>query len=233
MKDQLRMSTPQEESLQASKWLKLQMLIDPKEMESLFSVLQPFSIFLVGTVIKRGEETVSHHHFLECYTKYISQLKNGHIPDDALYRTYFSSVLTKTADFLYAIPIGADKQIVRVSQPIVQLQTHQLNYSQADGKFHPLVFGIDSILWGIQFSYPQLYRDNQTKEIYKVDDREKFPNTFLFRRLQHWVRENTIPTPFLVGEKKIIVPMRLGKQCRSWINQHLQLIKKGLKVDCE
>ena len=219
-----------EPPLQASKWLQIQVLLDKEEMSSLFEALGPFEIFLTGCLCPIGKGFVSHDGFLEQYSRYVEALKAGQLPEEAVFRSYFSSVFTVARDHLFRVLAADNQQIIRVAKPVIQLQMHKMDYSLADGKFRPMVFGMDSIYWGIQFSYPQLYQNPIDKEILQIADRPEFPNTRLFRTLQRWVRHETIPTPFEVSQKKINVPMRLGKNCLSWINHHPQLIRKGLQV---
>lgn len=213
---------------QASKWLQSQALLDISEMESLLQAIGDFHIFMTGSVLKRGEGEIAKIEFLEHYKAYIEPLKKGFLPSEEGYRSYFSSVFTTDLAALYAILVDPEQQLVRVSKPVIQLQPHCMDYSVADGKFRSMALGTNSISWGIQFSYPQLFQEGKTKEVMQVD--ESFSNTKLFRNLQRWIRHNTIPTPFIVEGKLINVPMRLGKQCLSWINQHPQLIKKQLQV---
>lgn len=227
----LRQSTLQVEGhYQASKWLSLQALLEVDEMDRLLTDLGAYTIALAGHVCKMSEGILSKQQFLKVYSEYIEQLKSGHLPDEVIFRPTFSAVLTKDPDSLYAIVLNEHQHLIRVSRPSVQMQFHRMHYSEQDGKFRPMIFGTDSILWGIQFSYPQIFQDNQTREIYSVLEGHVFPNTELFRTLQRWLRNNSIPTPFLIGEKQINVPMRLGKECLPWINQHAQLMKKGIRV---
>ncbi len=216
------------EPYHASKWLSVALLVDANEMKSLLETLGSFLIYSVGSVVKRGEGLISHESFLSCYAQYVEALKRGSLPDDSTYRTLFAAVWTTSSDHLYALHVGSEGQLIRVVKPVIQLQAHQLDYSMADGKFRPMVFGKDSVLWGIQFSYPQLFEEPKTHAVLKVDESPQFPNTLLFRALQQWTRQNTAPTPFIVGDKIINVPMRLGKSCFAWINQHPQFAKKGL-----
>lgn len=217
--------------IEASKWLSSQVLIDADEMQELFNALNPFYIYLTSQITKKDGGRVSQAEFLDCYRTYIADLQHGKLPDEALFRHLFSSAFTVAPDALCVVLIGDDQQMIRNVQPVVQLQSHRMDYSSADGKFRSMTFGTDSIMWGIQFSYPQLFRNPATKQVEEVDDTESFPNTRLFRTLQRWVRHNTTPTPFLVEGQRINVPMRLGKQCYKWINNHPQLLRKGLRID--
>ena len=227
----LRIATVESEPpMEASKWLKVQVLADSQEMVSLFDAMGHFEIYLTGIITKSGEGEVSKPEFLEKYSYYVESLKNGRMPDESVYRSCFSTIFTVASDVLYAISMPENRQLIRVSKPVIQLQAHSMDYSVHDNKFRPMVFGLDSILWGIQFSYPQLFLDPKTKEVLQVADNEMFPNTRLFRVLQKWMRQETMPTPFLVGKEKVNVPMRLGKQCMGWINRHPQLLNKKLQV---
>lgn len=214
----------------ASKWLSVALLIDFTEMQSLFNALGNFQMFKVGSVVKKDSELDLRQNFLTHYKQYIDSLKKGNLPEEHIYKSLFAAVLTVDADHVYAMHVGEDGQLIRPLKPVVQMQSHSLDYSYADGKFRAMVFGQDSILWGVQFSYPQLFEDPQTHAVHKVDSSDLFPNTVLFRNLQKWVRQGTVPTPFIVEEKIINVPMRLGKQCFDWINYHPQFSKKKIKV---
>jgi len=223
-------SAKQEGSYQASKWLSVQVLLDASEMNLLLQVLGDFFIYQAGSICKVTEGLISKESFLEIYADYVRTLKDGKLPDDSLFRSMFSSIFTRTTDLLYTIPFEHDRHLIRVTKPVVQLQAHRMHYSAEDGLFRPMIFGPEGISWGIQFSYPQIFQDNQTHEIQQVFESGRFSNTELFRTLQRWIRHHTVPTPFLADGKRTNTPMRLGKECLAWINQHPQLIQKGLRV---
>ena len=215
--------------LQASKWLHCPVLVDVAEMQDLLHVLGEFYIVLATGVTKQGEGFLTTEEFIDGYFCYIEALKKGEIPLNPRIRPYFSTIVTRTLDPLYSVPVGENQQLIKIDKPVIQLQSHRFNYSKADGKFRSMVFGQDSIYWGIQFSYPQLYQDEQYV-VKPVRETEEFPNTSLFKILQRWVRAHTIATPFLVGGKQVNVPIRLGKNCFSWINSHPQLAENCLTV---
>lgn len=216
--------------MQASKWLKLPILMETQELESLFKFLGDFDIFQTTGILPLGGGKIDKVEFLRVYEEYLSSLKKGEIPDENTYRAYFSSVISTNDEALFALPVEGGRQVIRIRRPIVQLQSHRFDYSEMDGNYRSMVFGVDSILWGLQFSYPQICQDSKTKEVYQVVEGPEFPNTQLFKKIQKWSRENTVPTPMIANEIKTNLPMRLGKGCFSWINNHPQLIKKGLRV---
>lgn len=215
--------------MQASKWLKVPVLMETAEMRALFSVLEHFDIYLTGRVTKQQEGIISQTDFLNVYEDYIQSLKHNQLTDESLYRSYFSSVFSETADHLYVMAVDGARELTRVIKPVIQLQQHAITYSGYDEHFHSMVFGSECIPWGIQFSYPQLFQDKDGA-VKTVIESIEFPNTALFHRLQRWIRHHTIPTPFVVDGKKINVPMRLGKLCLPWINQHPQLVERRIAV---
>lgn len=220
----------EQEPLQASKWLQLQLLIDTQEMADLITTLGEFSIFITGAILPSGQGEVTHQEFLATYQKYIDELKTGQAPSEALYRQMFSTLFTMSMDTVYALDIGNDQVIIRSRLPVVQLQMHQVGFSAVDHKFRSMVFGSDNISWGIQFSYPQIFLDPVTKQITNVDKSDLFPNSHLYHTIQKWMRRNTTPTPFTFQNTKVNVPIRIGKSCFEWIQQHPHLAKHGLTV---
>lgn len=226
----LRMSTLEMEGpLHASKWLTAQVLLDTDEMSQLLADLSDFHIFCGGSLTPLHQGKVHPEAFLEAYGYYLQQLRAGKLPKEECYRPRFYDFWTSDTESLFAIDVKG-KQIVKATRPVIQLQMHQIGYSTVDKQFRPMVMGTSSIHWGLQFSYPQIFQDNRSKNIMKVDESPDFPNTHLFRQLQRWLRQHSVPTPFLVGEQRCNVPMRLGKNCFKWIRQHPQLKEKGISV---
>jgi hypothetical protein len=219
---------------QASKWIDARFLIDVEEMEQLLATLQPFAMYITNGVSERDQGIIPHDHFLECYRHYVEALKQGEIPNHNDYRTAFSSSWSRAEDHLYTLPVGENQQLIRVQRPVLQLQSHSMHFSTADNTFRSMVYGSDSVLWGLQISYPQIFRNHTTHQVDKVVNSPEFPNTQLFRTLQDWLRTATIPTPFIVTidgvETRINSPMRLGKQCLKWIFLHPQLKAKSIRI---
>ncbi len=198
-------SLAQEGPLLVSKPLKLPVLLDLDEMglllEAISKVFPAASLFQVHGACKKGEERLSFEAFLSAYETYINELKVGRNPNLTVVRIPFSCFLSCCTDILYAIPVGTEKRIIKATRPIIQIQINQMHYSKESDSFHPMSYGQDNIQWGLQFSYPQLFQDPKTQAIEQV--REQFPNTALFKLMQNWMREHTLPTPFMIeGRKK-------------------------------
>jgi hypothetical protein len=195
----------------ASKWLKIQALLDKREFEALLSGTSARLYDMEGEVF--GAE--------QLYGAYADALKEGLEPKSAP----FAWMWTKTTDALYLLDIFPKPQ-VKIRKPVVQISHHQMNYLPEDNTFRSNLYGPDTLFWGLQFSFPQLFQDPVTKEVFKVNDPTLFPNLELFKYLQKWIRENTIPTPF----EQVNAPQRIGKIALTWIKNHPHLLKKGLRV---
>jgi len=214
--------------MHASKWLQIQALLEVAEMDALLKALEPAKLYLVGRVCKAEEALLSSESFIHSYQKYIETLKAGKVPEEALYRPYFSSALSVSDEAFFRQEFADGRCLLRPIRPVIQLQLHRLGYSRLDEKFRPMVLGTPCVEWGIQFSYPQLFQEPATRLVEKVG--EMYSNTALFKTLQRWIRAHTIPTPFIVDGKTVNVPMRLGKGCLEWINTHPQLTEQGLQI---
>lgn len=227
----IRISSPRIEGiLQVSKWLKVQVLLDADEMEDLIKTLDGVYFVSVSEPVKVDEILIGPSVFLERYKEYVYLLKQGQVPNSDDFRRIFSSAISKDLDAFYAIAARNDKFLIKPRKPIVQLQAHHFFYSSLDGKFHHMVLSTESVSWGLQLSYPQLYQDPITRQIGKVADSLDFPNTALFSKLLKWMRNSTLPTPFIVKGTRINSPIRIGKQSLSWIKSHPQLKQKNIEV---
>lgn len=228
--EHLRIGTLDEPPLQASKWSQVPVLLDIDEMTALFDHLGEFSLYQCASVKPLGQGVIGKDEFLLHYESYINNLKNGRLPIASDFQPWFSPAMSATPEALYTIPVGQGQQLIRIAKPIIQLQAHTFDYSPFDKKFRSMIFGSESIPWGIQFSYPQLFMNPTTKQVEATRNSPELPNSALFHSLQKWMRQRTIPTPFRAEGILYKVPIRLGKQCLTWINRHPQLIHKGIIV---
>lgn len=227
----LLISHPSQEGVvNLSKWLQHQVLLDKEEMRALFQELSPFFIYCASEPVTSDTAVITPDEFLTAYDTYIDTLVSGTISDDRALRRLFSAVLTTTPEALYAMPVSNQKYLIKLRKPVIQMQAHSFYHSTLDGKYHSMVLSPESISWGIQFSYPQIFQDPKTKLCVKVESSEDFPNTMLFMRLAKWIRHNTLPTPFVHNGQRTNVSMRIGKQALNWIDRHPQLQAKGLIV---
>src|SRR3990167_7039927 len=209
----LRVSTPAKEGVyQGSKWLKFQLLCSAEELGALFAILHPFFIFPLTGIV--DGKPLSEKKFLNEYSSWIADLQNGRIPSDQALRTILAAAFTDDLDTLWLqeipqkaaihesdlVQTPAKGYLVKISKPIVQVQAHYFSYSTIDGVFRPMSMGKESIFWGLQFSYPQIYQDAKTMELKTAE------NNTLFEKIRLWVRDATRATPFSVAGVRINSP---------------------------
>lgn len=227
----IRVSTLKQEGiLQVSKWIKVQVLLNADEAKELIQALEPVFFVVVSEPVKAEEAVISSKAFLEKYAEYVDLLQQGQVPAVDAFRRFFSCAMASSLEGFYALSAGNEKFLIKPNKPVLQLQSHHFFYSHLDGKFHPMVLSADSISWGIQFSYPQLYQDPQTRQVAKVTGTSEFPNTALFSKLMKWMRSSTLPTPFEVNGMRVNSPIRVGKKSLAWIQKHPQLKQRGIQV---
>lgn len=217
-----------EKSFSVSKWLKHQVLLDVSEMEELCRHLAPLHFFNVSEITQLEQLELPLEKFLKSYQDYIETLKAEKVPLDRQIQRHLSCALTTDPETLYAHPISPGKYLAKPLKPLIQMQQHRFFLSKTAGTLHPMVMSHESIHWGVQLAYPQIFFDGE--QYSKVSDETLFPNTAIFTKLVKWLRLQTVPTTFLWGDKKIPSPIRLGKQCFSWVHHHIQLKEQGIAV---
>lgn len=216
-----RISTPAIEGpFQAAKWFKIQALIDETELQSLLE--EPFIIYPLSGTYSLDQLPVDKKKYLENYSELIESLKLGNIPKESRDFTVVAWANSPESVWLQQIP--GDRYMVKPCEPFVQVQMHQMGFSEVDQEFRPMVISHGSIFWGLQFSFPRVYQEPKTMELKESEDSE------LFKSITQWIRNNTLPTPMIVHGKRKNIPIRLGKKCFSWINKHPQLLNKNLSV---
>jgi len=215
-----------------SKWLEFPIVLSLEELKDLFAELGAFYVIHTDRIVSNEEGILFPEEFLKIYEQYITTWKEGGNLNDSLYKKVFQGAISTTLDGMYAIKVDDSRRIVKTTEPTLLLQPYRIEYSSFDHKFRPMVMSKNSLSWGLQISYPQLYQDAKTGVLKKVD--ETFVNSALFRKLQKWVRYHTQPTTFLIQEKEepkqITMPMRIGKEALLFVNNHSGLAEKQIEV---
>lgn len=198
-------------------------LCDVQELNVLFE--ESFSLYPLTGVC--NGECITKEVFLREYEAWIEDLKKGMVPEESRLRRIVTAAMTVNPDALWKQEVGQGKYLIKMSQPVVLIQPHFFTYSLVDEQFRSMTLSKESIFWGLHFSYPQIYQNGETMEILESAD---LPNGILFQKLRKWARDYTRATPFVVEGKKTNVPIRLGKNCFSWIHTHPQLKAQNIEV---
>lgn len=216
-------STP---PLQVSKWLHLRVLMGSSELEELllfldFHTLHPLGRPLSFTGIDRKD-------FLTLYETYLSCLKNGSDLDKAYWSRQFSLAMTLHLDALFAVALDSNRVVVRPKSPVIQLQHNQFYFSSDKATIHAGVLG-NTISWGMQFSFPQLWLSPEQRVV-TLRKEDPTGNATLFLSLQRWLRKQTLPVTFTYQGKKIATQLRITSSCLDWIENHKELKENQLTL---
>lgn len=222
-----------EGTMNVSKWLNIQALLDTSEIKELFEILHPCLIVPVGCVVERAKPHLATDEFFKSYDLYVDALKRGLDPQPRHFASAFSCALSRGPEEFYAIEVGADKMLVKPLRPVVQMQAHSMGYSVIDEQIYPMVRGPDTITWGIQFGFPALFQDRKKTQANNTFKDEGFRNSELFQLIQKWMRRHTRSTPLMIHQRVANIPVRIGHQCFSWVNNHPTLRFHGLVVENE
>lgn len=198
-----------------SKWQKIQVLLDPIEMENLLQHLSPFFMFNISAVIPFKKISLTLDAFMDAYQKYIDMLR-GKIPKQKIVLTY---ALSQQIDNFCAISVTPNQYICRALQPEIHLQTYEF-LLDSEGKILPQVFSQEAIAWGIQFAYPAIFQNPYTMEVFPAT-RSSFLGWKVFSCLRNWLRTHSAPLVVQIQGKNIYLPVRLGKKATAWIDEHI------------
>lgn len=228
MSQKIAISTLEKEGIyQASKWIRISAFLDTNEIKDLFETLGG-SLHPLGRIISETDSQIPLDFFLTEYEEWMENLRKGNPPQEPELRKVLACAWSRIQDAFFLQEVKENKFLLRIRQPVVQINAHFFRYSPLDGEFRSKTFGQDAIFWGLEFSYPFVMQDAKTKQIQIVN--ADFENTQLFSGLRKWTRDHSRPTPFLVDGKKVSVPMRMGKEVEGWIHHHPSLKEQSLEV---
>lgn len=175
-----------------SKWLTSSFLVDSEEFKNFISEMGDFFLYPTGRLVS-CLNSISHKNWGENYLKNPEPLLMTYDPKD-----------------VYAFAARSEQYILYPRYPVIQVREHQFMWT-SDDRIQTMVFGKDSIRWGLTFSYPQIFYDRREKKIVQVLKERDSPNTVGFKKLQKWVRDFTKPAQFIRNGKKINATFRIGK----------------------
>lgn len=200
-----------------SKWQKVQVLLDPIELERLLQDLSPLFILNTSGVVLREKISIEIDEFACLYKKYIAILR-GKIPKEKI---PLSFALSQRLENFCVVNLSSNKYICRMIQPDVQIQAYSFLLDES-GKPLLQVFSEESVPFGLQFSYPAIFQDGATSEVFSTT-KNTFSGWKLFSAIRSWIRNHTFPLPIRFQEKNIRLPIRLGRLAAFWITNHINL----------
>ena len=213
-----------------SKWISVDLLIDEKEFDGLISSCNPMHLISTHNAAPKTPFLVDKKKLIKVYSSYISELKSGKLPAFDDYKKYFYLMISANLDGVFIRKIGKDKQGLIFNAPLIEVKPICLVVSNVDQSIRPMPVHPDGILWGLRFSFPQIIQDAKTLKSEQIDF-QKHPTGNLFKQIRSWIRQNTRATPFIIDSKKVNHPVRLGKNCFEWINNHPQIKKSSICIN--
>lgn len=200
-----------------SKWQRLQVLLDPRELEKLIEYLSPLLILNTSEVIPQEKISLPVEELVRLYEKYIAMLQ-GKSPRERISLSYALS--TRIENFC-AIKLSSNKYICRLVQPDVQLQVYSFLLNDS-GKPLSQVFSSETVSFGLQFSYPAIFQDGLTSQVFSTT-KNTFSGWKLWSSIRSWIRNHTFPLPICFQGKNMRLPIRLGQVAATWITSHIDL----------
>ena len=220
-----RVSTPSlEGSYEAAKWLKWPVLADEKEFGELFRRLAPCDLVPLTGVVEPDRLLMPSDCFLAEAKRWIERLQQHQAPTMEDLRTVLACALTNDRDAIWLHEVKPERYLVKSknrscrSKPI---------FFPIRSKTKPFIrwcsakrvsSGASSFPIPKFFSIPIGNTEKSTRRF----------RTQFFSEIRQWTRDVTRPASFLVDGKKVNVPMRIGKNCLSWIASHPQLKQHNL-----
>lgn len=208
----------------ASKWQKFYLFLSPKEVENLFAFWSIDHLYLTGKVLER--ESLIVKNWIEKYANVLNAFWEGGSERNKLFSSILPAVISISEESLYRQDVS-NGFLVHMKDPCFVLQEHWFRYVPKDEKIYPMNFTNESLFWGLQFSYPQIFQDSKTKKIYNANLESSFGNAKLLILLRKWIREHTKPVSLQVGEMKHSTLFRIGKEYIKKIEDHSQIKEFG------
>lgn len=229
--EEIPVSHPSKEgSLQAAKWMYLRMLIDPSELRAFFDSIAPMFLVNISSVCLKEQLVISLEEFFYLYEEYINSLKKGITGSVKTKIQQGSWGLSKTLSPFYLMQFQDERFLAKLKTPVIRIKHFDFHHIPEQNAFIFTHHKEHSIPWGLECSFPQFYQDPVTHLPVEILKNHEDPNTRVFKSMQKWVRDSTLPVPFMVEGHKKVVPFRLGKKCFEWINLYPELRNRGLKL---
>jgi hypothetical protein len=187
-------------------------------------MMGPFAIYPMAGALPIDTFPMPKEEFLVTYMSWIDSLKKGEIPSN--FGCLNASMWTRSSDSLWLQELPGKRYMARPRVPFLQVQVHHMGFSLVDKVFRPMSLSQDGIFWGLQFSFPQIYEHPRDGIVETMQSE----GAEMFQIVRKWSRDCTIATPILVDETRENLPIRIGKNCFSWVNRHPGLISKQLSV---
>ena len=180
--------------LEAAKWMRYPVKMSEEKLKNLLDHLDCHAIN-ISKVLSEREFLNGRECFEEAYHRYLE----GDID-----RASLSIALTKNAETIGVKKVGEGRYIARPLYPVVQIALFTYSISN-EGKILPHALGKNAIPFGIEFSYPSIYRDPKTE---KIENGMLFEAASLWKECTRFLREGFELVKLKVGEEMVATSFR-------------------------
>lgn len=215
--------------LRLSKWIHYTLLISSDELENLLELLSPCFLLKMNLAPQLDKLIIDKALLLKNYTLYLKGLLEEDGLDLKTTRDSFHLYLSQNLNDIYYQELPNQKFVLKLFTPSIIIKPICLAYSTSDHSLKPAPLSQNGISFGLDISFAHLMQDPKTFEINTINPKND-PNAKLFSTLRSWIRKNTFLPHFFNGEQKISSDVKIGINCKNWINDHLSLKKNNLHV---
>ena len=224
-------STPSGIGYQASLYLSYGILLTSEEFALLLASLDTIgdlSLFGTGVLLPQEKLVQSPSSLVEIYQNYLFPKEDPSLLPE--HKAALSSVWSIDPEAVAFREIVHDKwQIVR-QLPVIQLNRFQFRFDSKSDRFFTQSFSKETLFWGLEFRYPQLFLDPIHSKLIKALKAE-YLNTSLWKGVHQWIRNNTMPVQFEgEGMKKRVAPFRIGNRAFDLGEEVLKRQNSHLKL---
>ena len=99
-----------------------------------------------------------------------------------------------------------------------------------DHRIQSMTHSSNSIRFGLEFAYPQLFVDPRSNKVVEIRKEEDYTNTKVFQKIGKWMRENTKPTPLSIEGIRFNATFRIGVEAVKLCKSHVDLKKENLSI---
>lgn len=200
---------------------------DLKELSELFKDVYCIDLTRPG---KPTDLIIKFSELLPSLENNIIRLKKNQVaPLSSTDQRLLNSSLSSTTDAIAELKLADSRSLLRPTLPLIQINPLRLYYNQELATIKSQVYGRDTIAWGIQLSYPQLFKDQESGDVIStlIPD-SPLPNTALFKDAQKWMRRNTKICTFKSDNMTISSNVRITPRALEWVSYHSQLKEHNL-----
>ena len=211
-------------------WWSLDALLRPDELFEALSQVPSLTISDRGPISEGDTRRVNLEAYVATYAKYVDGLTDGRPFADARHTKFYASMSLDAS--VIENPPRAEHPALRGFGycPVLLASSLEMVYERESNRISVGGHGRPNpIHFGISFAHPNVW-NVALADIPPSDIRNWFPNVELMAGLTDWVKRHSEPCKVTLPGREQVLPVRLGRQARHWVNEHTGLARLGISV---